>query len=161
MNEVPLYGHTSAETAYLVADYPYGLRERCRIRYWIEAHPRRGFRFVSQTEHPRTLRWNKPKASTYARIAACMYLDKESHVTWACLTEYSGAAEVAAFALRFPGADLDVARAFAVGKAAYCRATAAGKAWITVNGANVTTDADREEASKDAAAWLSIVRRES
>ena len=28
----PLYGHTSPETAYVVADYPYGYRERTTIR---------------------------------------------------------------------------------------------------------------------------------
>ena len=37
----PLYGHTSPETAYLVADYPYSFKLRCRIRYWIESDPKR------------------------------------------------------------------------------------------------------------------------
>jgi hypothetical protein len=30
-----LSGHVSPQTAYLVEDYPYGRRLRCRIRYWI------------------------------------------------------------------------------------------------------------------------------
>jgi hypothetical protein len=61
----PLHGHTSEATAYLVADYPYGFRERTQIRYWLEAKPKRGWRFVSQTLNPKTDRWNKPKESTY------------------------------------------------------------------------------------------------
>lgn len=93
-----LSGHTSPETAYLVEDYPYGFRLRCKIRYWIEFHPKRGFRFMSQTSNPkRGDVWNKPKASTYARFGAAMYLDENEHVQWAAIGEYSGAAESKAF----------------------------------------------------------------
>src|SRR6516165_4444148 len=61
-----LSGHISPETAYVVEDYPYGLRLRCRIRYWLEHTPKRGFRFWSQTTNPKRGNiWNKPKASTY------------------------------------------------------------------------------------------------
>ena len=28
--------HISPETAYVIDDYPYGFRLRCRIRYWLE-----------------------------------------------------------------------------------------------------------------------------
>lgn len=35
-----LSGHTSPETAYVVDDYPYGFRLRCKIRYWIETKKR-------------------------------------------------------------------------------------------------------------------------
>ena len=63
--KTPLYGHTSEATAYVVADYPYGFRERTQIRYWLEHKPKKGWRFVSQTLNPKTSRWNKPKASTY------------------------------------------------------------------------------------------------
>ncbi len=49
---IPLYGHSSPDTAYLVADYPYGRTVRCRIRYWIETSATKGFRFVSQRETP-------------------------------------------------------------------------------------------------------------
>ena len=79
-----LKGHTSAETAYVVDDYPYGFRLRCKIRYWLEYNPKLGFRFWSQTTNPKVAgeRWNKPKASTYARGIAVMYLNEEDHVTW-------------------------------------------------------------------------------
>jgi hypothetical protein len=30
-----LLGHVDADSAYVVDDYPYGGRLRCRIRYWI------------------------------------------------------------------------------------------------------------------------------
>src|SRR4051812_18420178 len=62
-----LLGHTSADTAYVVDDYPYG-RSRTQKRYWIESKPKHGDRLVTQTLNPKTGRWNKPKAGTYASI---------------------------------------------------------------------------------------------
>ena len=61
----PLYGHDSMATAYLVDDYPYGFRLRCKIRYWVEYVPKKGYRMVSQTTNPKIADrevWNKPKA---------------------------------------------------------------------------------------------------
>lgn len=91
--------HTSPETAYVVDGYPYGFRLRCKIRYWLEHHPKRGFRFVSQTTNPKREGevWNKPKASTYVRFGAAMYLDEEGHVAWAGLSEYCTGAEAQRF----------------------------------------------------------------
>lgn len=72
-----LKGHVSPETAIVVEDYPYGFRLRCRMRYWLEYQPKKGFRRWSQTTNPKVtvsvtptsnvLRhpWNKPKASVY------------------------------------------------------------------------------------------------
>ncbi len=95
-------GHVSPETAYVVDDYPYCFRLRCKIRYWMEFSPKRGFRFVSQTTNPKNGDvWNKPKASTYCRFGGCTYLNDESHVTWAGLTEYSDGAEAKAFADKY------------------------------------------------------------
>lgn len=98
-----LQGHVSQETAYLVDDYPYGFRLRCKIRYWLEYHTKRGFRFVSQTSNPKRpgLVWNKPKASTYCRFGGCMYLDDQNHVHWAGLTEYSDGAEATAWSNKY------------------------------------------------------------
>lgn len=107
-----LAGHVSPETAYLVNDYPYGFRLRCKIRYWLEHHPKRGTRFVSQTTNPKrrifnaasglyTETWNKPKASTYADVAGAMYLDGSGHVQWSGLTYYPDAAECAAWLAQF------------------------------------------------------------
>jgi hypothetical protein len=80
----PLYGHVSQDTAYLVEDYPYGFRLRCKMRCWLESDPKRGYRFVTQTTDPRMIGevWNAPKKSTYTPIAACMYLDEQGQVHW-------------------------------------------------------------------------------
>lgn len=97
-----LKGHTSPETAYVVADYPYGYRLRCSIRYWLEFHPRRGFRFWSQTTNPKAgNKWNKAKASTYSKFGACMYLDANKHVHHAGLSEYCTGAEAEAWLATF------------------------------------------------------------
>ena len=91
-----LKGHVSPETAYVVDDYPYGFRLRCKIRYWLDVHPTRGVRFVSQTTNPKIPgeHWNKQKAGTYCLFSGCMYLDENGHVKWSGLTEYSDLADV-------------------------------------------------------------------
>ena len=94
-----LSGHISPETAYVVEDYPYGFRLRCKIRYWIEFKAKKGFRFVSQTTNPKRPGevWNKPKASTYSKFGGAMFLDDNGHVQWDGLSEYSDAKEAIAF----------------------------------------------------------------
>jgi hypothetical protein len=98
-----LTGHTSPETAYVVDDYPYGFRLRCKIRYWLEYRPNKGIRFCSQTTNPKKAGevWNKPKESTYARFGGCMFLDENNHVQWAQLSEYCNAAEARAWSDAF------------------------------------------------------------
>ena len=88
-----LKGHISPETAYIVDDYPYGFRLRCKIRYWLEYHPKRGTRLCSQTTNPKRPEefWNTPKCSTYCYLAGCMFLDENNHVHWEGLSEYSTA----------------------------------------------------------------------
>jgi len=94
-----LTGHTTPETAYVVADYPYGYTLRCKIRYWLEFKPKKGFRLVSQTTNPKRPGevWNKPKASTYCLFGGCMYLDENEHVQWAGLSQYCDGAEAKAW----------------------------------------------------------------
>ena len=94
-----LTGHTSPETAYVVDDYPYGFRLRCKIRYWLEYKPPLGFRLVSQTTNPKRPGevWNKPKASTYYKFGGAMFLDENDHVQWSGLSEYSSGAEAKAW----------------------------------------------------------------
>jgi len=91
-----LSGHISPETAYVVDDYPYGFRLRCKIRYWLDWHPKRGARFVSQTTNPKKPgeAWNKPKASSYCRFGGWMYLDDQQHAAWNGLTEYNDVKEL-------------------------------------------------------------------
>ena len=98
-----LSGHISPETAYVVEDYPYGFRLRCKIRYWLEYKAKKGFRFVSQTTNPKKPGevWNKPKASTYSLFGGAMYLNEKGHVTWSALSEYSGGMETKAWANKY------------------------------------------------------------
>jgi len=98
-----LSGHTSPETAYVVEDYPYGFRLRCKIRYWIEFKAKKGFRFVSQTTNPKRPGevWNKPKASTYSMFGGAMYLDENEHVQFSGLSEYCSGAEAKEWADKF------------------------------------------------------------
>lgn len=76
-----LIGHTDPDSAYVVDDYPYGRRLRCKIRYWIETKPKFGQRWMSQTTNPKQPGhpWNKPKGSTYSALMV-MYLDEKGHV---------------------------------------------------------------------------------
>lgn len=120
-----LKGHTSPETAYVVADYPYGFRLRCQIRYWIEYKKGKGFRFVSQTTNPKRpgIVWNKPKASTYCMFGGCMFLNSEGHVHWAGLSEYSNGAEALAWREKYgegvPAAGMQTLNEWCAAKAAY------------------------------------------
>jgi hypothetical protein len=78
-------GHESAETAYLVDDYPYGYTQRTQIRYWREFRPKYGYRFVSQTLNPKTGRWNKPKAGTYSELMVMVRNPENGHIRSSCV----------------------------------------------------------------------------
>src|ERR1044071_3436723 len=71
--------HTSAETAYLVDDYPYGFTLRCRMYVWLEYRPKFGYRMVTQTTNPRRTGHvlNKPKAGIYHPLAVLFLDDNE------------------------------------------------------------------------------------
>jgi hypothetical protein len=97
-----LHGHTSQETAYIIADYPYGSL-RCQRRVWIETGTRKGCgqRFVAQTQNPKNGKWNKPHAGTYSPICV-MYLNPENnHVECAGLGLYTYADTIEGFVSRF------------------------------------------------------------
>lgn len=156
----PLYGHTDMNSAYLVDDYPYGARLRCRIRYWLESNPSKGFRFVSQTEDPRTLRWNKPKASTYMRIAGCMYLDAKGHVQWTGISEYTKASDCLEFVKDFPGADNRILKVWVKKKIQFYTAYAEGKVTTTINGvAQPMKEEDIGRAKKELEDWEEVGQR--
>jgi hypothetical protein len=120
-----LKGHVSPETAYVVADYPYGFKLRCKIRYWLEFKPKLGFRFVSQTTNPKRAgeHWNAPKASTYSRFGTCMYLNGEGHVAWSGLSEYCTSEEAEAWLAKYgegvPEAGAELLRKWVAAKVAY------------------------------------------
>lgn len=75
-----LTGHNSPETAYIVDDYPYGFKLRCKMRCWIETN-KNGQRYWTQTTNPKVAGevWNKPKSGTYSDIIV-MFLDDDNHV---------------------------------------------------------------------------------
>lgn len=86
-----LKNHISPETAYVVADYPYGFRLRCQIRYWLEYKPGKGVRCMTQTSNPKVpgLVWNKPKASTYCQFGGALFLDDNGHVQFTGVSPYA------------------------------------------------------------------------
>jgi hypothetical protein len=153
----PLYGHTSEATAYLVADYPYGFRERTQIRYWLEAKPKKGWRFVSQTMNPKTSRWNKPKASTYIEWAAAMYLDDKGHVHWDGVGQYSDEQKILAFVQAFPGAELRELRKVVPAKLRFLRGMLSGEIFMTVNKVRQPrSTVDDESTRRDIEVWEEI-----
>jgi hypothetical protein len=106
-----LFNHTTPETAYVVDDYPYGFRLRCKIRYWLEHREGYGFRFMTQTTNPKRGHvWNKAKAGTYHKFGAAMLLNEEGHVTYTGLGEYCNGATAAKWAEEFGEAVPEVGR---------------------------------------------------
>ena len=155
----PLYGHTGPDNAYMVDDYPYGARLRCRIRYWLEHNGKKGFRFVSQTEDPRNLHWNKPKASVYNMLAGCMYLDHQHHVQWDGLTEYSPAATVLEFVKDFPHADHSNLKPWAEAKIRFLKKYATGEAYFTINGVpKPTSEEDKGRSLHEMEEWEEVLK---
>jgi hypothetical protein len=121
-----LKGHVSPETAYVVEDYPYGYKLRCKIRYWIEYKNNFGFRFVSQTTNPKKPleHWNAPKAGTYFKFGMCMYLEHENgHVSYSGLHQLCDGAEAKAWQEKYgegvPEARKDTSRRWIAAKVAY------------------------------------------
>ena len=134
-----LSGHVSPETAFLVNDYPYGFRLRCKIRYWLESSPNKGVRFCSQTTNPkRGDTWNKPKASTYSRFGGAMYLDENNHVQWSGVGEYDSCQELINFKNEFyaaiPAEFRPVFDSWLKKKIDFNNLKAEGKIEMTVNG---------------------------
>lgn len=165
----PLYGHDSPQNAYVIDDYPHGFRDRCRKRVWLEFKAKSGWRLVEQTSVPwypgsepakdAVLGWNKPKASTYAAVAACMYLDSQDHVQWDAMGGYSKPETCAAFMKDFPQADFSGIKALAVAAINYAYKKLHGAIVMTTNGEpKPWNDNELGEARKDLGAWLEIAK---
>jgi len=157
--KTPIFGHTSEQTAYLIADYPYGRTLRCQRKVWLESDPKRGVRFVAQTDNPKNGRWNKSHKSTYTDVAAGLYLDADNHVQWEGIGYYSSAEQALAFArtygLQAVGADR--LKTWAVEKAHMCNALATGKAHFTVNGVKSERDETQlANDSREAGIWREV-----
>lgn len=128
----PLYNHTSEETAFTVASYHYGSL-RCQIKFWLEKDDKKGFRFCSRTQNPKTNRWNAVKKSTYSYLAGCIYLDEYGHCVWDGLGIYDDADKVLSFIRRFPDASFGKMSVWCLGKMAVCNRTIRGEANISIN----------------------------
>jgi hypothetical protein len=157
-----LYGHTSPATAYVVDDYPYGRTLRCKIRYWLENHPKRGARFVHQTTNPKVESrefWNKPHKSTYADIGAVLYLDDKGHVQWTALKTWAKPSEVREFMTTFPGVDVEGINLLIRANLPYVTATSEGRHTHTMNGKPIMPDEHEiEKAKRELDEWRAILR---
>lgn len=158
----PLYGYETKDNAYVVDDYPFGFKLRCKIRYWVEFVPKKGYRMWSQTTDPRrpVEVWNKPKATTFAKIAGCLYLDSQDHVQFAVVTEYSNAEKCAEFVHDFPQADMKVMKLWVYGKIKFCYMMYTGKAHFTINDvAQPTSDADKARYLAEIKIWVDLAKK--
>lgn len=157
--KTPIFGHMSQETAYLIPDYPYGRTLRCQRRVWLESDPKRGVRFVAQTDNPKNGRWNKPHKSTYTDIAAGLYLDADNHVQWDQIGYYSTPEQALVFAQTYgrqaEGADRLLY--WAQKKSKLAQALADGKAHFTMNGEKQErSEADKVRDTHDAQVWAQV-----
>lgn len=150
-----LAGHTSFETAYLIPSYPYG-RLRCRRWCWIEYKERKGFRFVAQTENPKTGRMNAPKRENYFLLGMELFLNEDGHVKYAGISEYSSSSHVLDFVKKFPEGNLSPLSGWVPLYVKKNRDMAEGKICfnVTINGVVVTTEEDRKGQRERAAADL-------
>lgn len=148
----PLYNFDSEEHAFYVDDYPYSFSIRTQYRCWLERKDGKGFRFVSQTRNPKKVGtpWNKPKVSTYVKLAGCLYLDEKHHVNWSGLSEYSEPNDILAFVKNFSKAEFSILKLYLPMKVLYCQRTIDGKANLSINGVPcVPTTCQIEEAEAD------------
>lgn len=91
-----LSNHYTEESAFIIENYPFGFKLRCKKRVWLEVNSK-GTRMISRTTNPKKSLevWNAPKMSTYS-IAGALYQIDESdskpdeigHVHWAGVSMY-------------------------------------------------------------------------
>ncbi|MCJ7631036.1 hypothetical protein MUP77_01350 [Candidatus Bathyarchaeota archaeon] len=117
-----LVGHESEETAYVIADYPWGFRMRTEQKVWIET-TKHGQRIVRRTKDPRTGLWCKSKASTYSEVLV-MGIDEVGHVDTDAIGIYTAEDKLDEFKSKYQLSEqqlkqLDICRA-------YTRASAKG-----------------------------------
>lgn len=156
MYKVTLQGHISPESAYVVNDYPYSFRLRCKIRYWIETKKGFGQRFCSQTLNPKTGTWNKPKASTY-EVIIIMILNEQDHVTYETLQSggWSSEEEIIAFELRHGSAIGEYEKA----AIRYIRATNKANSMIKTTISEYNPDIVPQTHEEQAAIYSAAIRK--
>ncbi len=92
-SEIPTLSNPRRETT--IDDWPIG-RQRCRCRFAVEAHPKRGERVARWTENKTRTGWNNPKKTTYAtRFAIVDGDDGRTYLLsfnrdWGCIVLHAG-----------------------------------------------------------------------
>jgi hypothetical protein len=152
--KTPLYNHNSLETAYLIEDYPYG-RLRCRMKAWLEYREGKGFRYCTQTENPKNLRWNAIKHSTYMLVACNMYINSDNgHCEWEGVSEYTDHDKALQFVKDFPETNVSVLLPWTLQKIAYYKMLVDGTAHFTMNNVKQEpSEYELEEYKKDHMGW--------
>jgi hypothetical protein len=100
---LPLFGHTSFESSYLVEDYPYGRQLRCRKAIWIETatqgQAKGKMRIVYRTTNPKKSGevWNKPHLGQYKDLILLYLDDTTGYVDYTICTSSHSLDEIAAW----------------------------------------------------------------
>lgn len=87
------------DSARTIPDYPYG-NHRTLLRAWMEYRPKHGFRFVTCTLNPKTRKWNRPKAGTYADLAVMTWNPENGHIEPVGLHYHASADQIDQFESR-------------------------------------------------------------
>lgn len=95
-NYIVLKGHTSQETAYVIADYPWGFKFRTQQRIWLET-TKNGTRVCRQTMNPKTSRWCNPKKSTYSVMFLLLLDTTTRHVHTTGFSKYDSVDSILKF----------------------------------------------------------------
>jgi hypothetical protein len=143
-----LQGHSTEDTAFVVADYPYGFRLRTQIRYWIET-TKHGDRFVSQTLNPKTGKWNAPKKSTYSDVIVMVRDESNGHIGYISWSpDYTEQKDLDSFLQRVGDYAFSDAQKERI---KYGRAIYKTREHITVEIVNVTNETEEQRQEREAA----------
>jgi hypothetical protein len=126
------------------------------MRCWLETHPKKGVRFITQTTNPKAGDvWNKPKASTYMLGAGAMFLGDDGHVGWEGLSEYSNVKQYRDFVETYHDyPNMARIKEWIKLKMIACRMYLHGKMKFTVNGeVKEPTEADLERTRVELGEW--------
>lgn len=115
--------HNSPETAYVIADYPFGMRLRCFKRIWVETGTKGAGKGLQRIGYQTTVKrfnieytdnglnleapmaepraWNKPKFSTYGSIAILWIDPSTGYVETAILGQFPWTEHLDRFADRY------------------------------------------------------------
>ena len=150
-----LRGHDSFETAYIIADYPYGFRLRCKQAVWLEFKAGWGSRYCTRTTNPKVPGeiWNAPKKGTYYSGMTFLTRDESNgHISQAECGDWMNTKQLAEFeAVWGPQLDAQQRIAFDVLKemtakyeAELAARMAAPAVFVTGNGSEIVCPASNQ-----------------